>query len=150
MIVPRLDIFLIFMLLIRIGGIITLLPIFGGRLVPRQIQLALAGGIAIILYPLFEASVQIPTHVLEFILIAGKEFLIGVLIGFAAKMAFYIAEFAGTLISTETSLMRSDVFDPLMHVNSTTVSTLFFYLVGLIILATDIHYYILDAFVLSY
>lgn len=150
MIVPQADIFLALMVFLRVGAIIAMIPFFGGRTVPMQYQVALAAAIALFVYPSFYYQVEIPSHVIMFIIVAAKEFFIGLMMGFAVRFVFYIADFAGTIISTEISLTRSDAFDPISQTNSTTISSLLFYLTALLILLSGTHYTILEAFVLSY
>lgn len=150
MIAAKADIFFFFMVFTRVLGLITLVPFFGGRVIPKQIQIALGGGIALLVYPLVFNSNAIPEHGLTMLIFAFTELSIGFLMGFAVRMVFYIAEFAGTLISTETSLMRSDIFDPLMQSNSTSMGTLLFYLCVMLLLVTGMHYEIIRVFVGSY
>lgn len=151
MIIPEVDIFLTFMVFTRVGALIYMIPMFGGRLVPTRFQLGLSGGIALIVYPLlYEANVVIPTHVIEIILTMAKELFIGLLLGFAVRIVFFIGEFAGMIIATETSTMRSEVFDPVMQTQASSISIAFFYLIALIILISGMHYKIIEVFVLSY
>lgn len=150
MIIAQEEIFMAFMIFIRAGAIIALIPMFGGRVVPMQFQVALAGGIALILFPIISSGMAPPEHAIGLFIAFFRELFVGVLLGFAVRMVFFIGEFAGTLISTEMSLMRSDSFDPLLQSNSTIISSLFFYLTAILILLSGTHYLILEAFVLSY
>lgn len=150
MILPQAEVFLIFMVLLRVGGLIVMVPMFGGKVIPRQVQLAFAGGTALLVYPLLYETVSIPAHFVQIGIVMIKELFIGVMMGFAVKMVFYIGEFAGSLISVESGLVRSDSFDPIMQTESTAINTVIFYLTAIIIFITGTHYFILDAFLASY
>ncbi len=148
--VAQTDIFLAFMVLTRALAMISMIPLFGGKLVPLQVKIAFAGGLAFIIYPLFYGQVSVPTHGLSLGIAIVNEALVGFLMGFAIRMIFFIAEFGGTIISTEAGLMRSDIFDPMMQTSSTAVGMMLFFLAMMLIMITGVHYQIIDAFVASY
>lgn len=150
MIVPQADIFFALMVFIRAGALISMIPFWGGRTIPMQYRVALAAALALFVYPSFLGDIEVPVHILSLIGAATKEFLVGLMMGFAVKIVFFAADFAGTIISTEVSLMRSDSFDPFSEATSTTVSSVLFYLTAMLILTTGTHHVILEAFVFSY
>src|SRR5690606_14239161 len=107
---------------------------------------ALALGLSWILFPLLIDNVQIPEHFLGFSLAVVRELLVGLLMGFAVRILFHVAEFAGALISIDASLMRSDVFDPFSQAKATTVGTVLFHLSALLLFITGTHYHMIESF----
>lgn len=150
MIIAKADIFYFFMVLTRILGLVVLVPFFGGRVIPVQLRLALGAGLALFVYPMVYNPDYVPEHPLVILFFLLTEVLMGILMGFAVRLVFYIAEFSGAIISMETSLTRSDVFDPLMQSHSTTVGTVLFYICVMLMFVTDVHHDVLRVFVESY
>ncbi len=129
MIFSQVELFGFFMIFTRMAGFFMLVPIVGGRMVPRQVQVGLIGLIALMLYPIVWGGAAVPESPVGYILSAIKELLVGLAMGFAVRILFNIAEFAGTLISSEASITRSDYYDPLMEGSSTAMSSMLFYFV---------------------
>lgn len=151
MIISEHHFFVFFVILVRALGLISMIPMFGGRLVPKQVKIALAAAIALLLFPfLIKESIEMPRHFFLFLLVVVKEVLVGLLMGFVIKVLFYIVDFGANIIASETSLMRSDVFDPLAQVSTTAVGTLLFNFTGILLLVSGAHYSILEAFLLSF
>lgn len=150
MILPQADIFYILMVMIRGGALISMIPFLGGRSIPMQVKVALIAALALFVYPSFSHNIPVPSHYLMLILAGLKELLIGLMMGFAVKILFSIADFAGTLIATETSLMRAESFDPFNQDASNSVSSLLFYMAIMILILSGVHYSILETFVYSY
>lgn len=140
----------IFPIFVRAAALLSLIPMFGGRIVPRLVQIAFAASLAIIASGFIPVEDAYPTHFVALVMITAKELLTGLLMGFAVRLVFHVAEFAGSLISMESGLMRSDAFDPLLQSQSTTVSTVLFHLSTVMIFVTGVHHEIIEAFVLSY
>lgn len=83
----------------RLAPALLVSPIFGGRLVPPLVRLALALGLTLVLAPLLRAGLPAPETVTLpwLVLTAGKEALIGTAIGFLAGVPLWAAEAAGRL-----------------------------------------------------
>lgn len=144
------NIFVIMMVFIRAGALIYNIPFFGGQRIPQLVKLALALGVSFAVYPAVEPFTAYPGHALEVFLIAMKELSIGLLMGLAARLVFFIVEFSGHVISTEVGLSLSSSFDPVSGTQSTTIGTLLFYFATLIFFITNMHLQILEAFALSF
>lgn len=82
-------------------------------------------------------------------LIVG-ELLCGLLLGFAVVIVYQIATAAGRFISTEMSLMQSNLFNPASGVSEPIVAMPLGQFVTLLIFLTGAHYHMLFAFVRSY
>jgi flagellar biosynthetic protein FliR len=150
MIFSQVELYGFFMILTRMSGFFILVPIIGGRMVPRQVQMGLIAIIAIILYPIVLSNIQIPSSSVGYLVTAAKELLVGLAMGVAVRILFNIAEFAGTLISNEASISRSDFFDPLMEGSSTAMSSVLFYFVLMAIFVTGMHYRLIESLINSF
>jgi len=147
---PLTDIIIGFFVLGRTAGFLMMIPYFSGKIIPLPVRFALAITFAILIYPKINETTPIPSHVLGLFLIFAKEFLFGTLMGFGARIAFWVAEFAGSVISTEIGLSMSSNFDPIAQTRSTVISTALFYMTAILFFITGVHYQTLHNFVMSY
>ncbi|MFT3828093.1 MAG: flagellar biosynthetic protein FliR [Opitutaceae bacterium] len=104
---------LIAWLLIAIRGtaFLMLLPGLTGQPMPVTLRLALALTIATLLAPLVPAPAQVPASLLALIGAVGSEVLVGLLMGFVGRMAFFAAEMGGRIIATEIGLTSTPGID---------------------------------------
>lgn len=100
------------LLAIRLGGLVLSAPIFGSPPVPAPIRGALAILLAILFAPLAGSPPGDTWSSGAFLLAAGGEFAIGLLIGFTASLLFAAVRFAGHLVDQDMGLALSGVLDP--------------------------------------
>ncbi|MDD5672926.1 MAG: flagellar biosynthetic protein FliR [Chitinivibrionales bacterium] len=131
----------------RVIGIIAMLPIFGSRDVPLQIKLGISFVLTIMLYPLLAAHgpVAIPTHIILFALLAIKEFLIGVIVGFVASLIFTVIQFAGHLADSQMGFAFVELVDPFTDMPVTTLGQMWTLVFTIFFLMINGHYFMLLA-----
>ncbi len=97
----------------RLVGLFVLIPIFGRRTVRGIVRNEFILVLALFVYPIAAGadSQQILTP-FAYVLIAIKEALIGVTLGFFLGSAFWVAENVGYLIDLQTGTQNATVFDP--------------------------------------
>jgi|YelNatPaOPRAMG01_1025707.scaffolds.fasta_scaffold18789_6 flagellar biosynthetic protein FliR len=140
------------LVLMRVGGILIMMPIFGERVVPAQVKAGLSLLLALIVYPVLPVSAgDFKTDsTLQLLLRMGGEVLIGVVIGFVARIVFAAVQTAGELMGFQMGVAIANVVDP---VSSTQVSLIseFLYLVALLVfVVVDGHHIFLSSIVESY
>jgi len=79
------------------------IPVLGGPALPTQIRIALGLGLAILCFPALTAS-ALPTDAVAWTLLATREVLVGVVMGFVCACMFRAAEAAGEL----TDILRGE------------------------------------------
>src|SRR5215217_5401062 len=94
------------MVLLRSIGLIIQLPVVAGRPIPIPVRIALGGCLATLLAGMVPGT-PAPAGMWGLASAAIMEVLIGLGLGFVARMAFAAVEMAGRLISTEIGLMAS-------------------------------------------
>ncbi|MCX7898454.1 MAG: flagellar biosynthetic protein FliR [Rhodocyclaceae bacterium] len=98
--------------LVRVLALIAAAPVFNNRAIPVRIRLGLGVVIAFALAPALPVSPGIPAGSwLGFVLIA-REILIGLLLGFAVRLAFAAVDLAGEVIGMQMSLSFATFYDP--------------------------------------
>tara|TARA_Y100001960_G_scaffold313821_1_gene377267 strand:+ start:48 stop:818 length:771 start_codon:yes stop_codon:yes gene_type:complete len=140
-----------FMTFVRLSGIFATAPFFNDKAVSKAHRLALAMTLAIAIAPVVSTYIPaIPGSVGLLVVIIAGEFLIGLLLGYSAKLFMLAFNFAGDFMAAMMGLQAASQMDPRSGSNTTTLST-FLSLVALAaFLALDLHLFILKAFVESY
>jgi flagellar biosynthetic protein FliR len=89
---------------IRATSFLMLLPGLTGQPMPVTLRLALGLTVAMLLAPVIPIPDQVPATLLALLAAIGGEVLVGLLMGFVGRMAFYATEMAGRVIATEVGL----------------------------------------------
>jgi len=115
----------------RIAGVLMVAPVFGARLVPMRIRLALAVAATFVMSPLLPV-----TQTFELTLTAGviviQEVLVGVAMGFVLQMIFDALIIAGQTIAMGMGLGLATMIDPQRGISVPVVSQ-FFVILGMLI-----------------
>ena len=138
------------MAFVRAGGMLALLPALSSAAVPMQVRIALAGFLAWAATGFVHGHPQPPSDVGGLVVITFHELLIGLLMGFGARIIFYAVEFAGQLISMEMGLTISPQIDPVTHVSEPAVGNLLYYFTVLIFFISGSHHSVILAFMRSF
>lgn len=143
---------LVFLLmLVRITGMIVAAPFFTQIGVPVQLQVAVAVTLSILLFPIYSTGASVTIDNLwMFTWIAGQEFVIGLLIGFAANLVFAAIHLAGHHISTQMGLAMAQVMDPVSQQNSPVMGQFYFILAILLFMSLNIHHSLIIAVAKSF
>ena len=119
----------------RIGGAFAVCPALTESMIPGVARRAAVLGFSCIAIPLVHAGMPPgEPNMWMFALVAFKEALIGLLIGFFAAVPFWIAENVGNFIDNQRGATMGEVYSPLSGAQVSTtgifftqiVSTLFF------------------------
>jgi flagellar biosynthesis protein FliR len=104
---------LFFLIFTRIASALNLAPFLGGKALPGQIKVGLAVMIAALLFPgLHTTAGLIPNNFLFYCALLGKEFTVGLMIGFISQMVFFGVQIAGTVIDTQRGLNQITYLAP--------------------------------------
>lgn len=138
------------MILTRIVGIFLIAPVFSHQSIPVIAKVALAAAFATVAFPLVELEITYPNTLLALALWTAKELIVGLTIGLAMRMLFFVLDFASHVITTEIGLMPGPEFDPSSAGNQANPFGTIFYFLGLMLLLSGSEYSVLRAFMLSF
>ena len=130
---------------VRVMGAIAFAPIFGNRTVTRRVRIFI--GIACAL-AVFTANPYVPlgySTFLGYTIILLKELIVGITIGFMSNVTLSIISAAGQFIDREIGFSMVSDFDPGMNTEITITAEFYNMLVMLIMLCSNMHYFILSA-----
>ena len=143
------DIFLFMLILIRMAGCFLYIPFISHRSIPLIAKAGFSAAFALIVFPLVDTSVAIPDSFLQLLLLMSKELVVGLAMGFAVRMFFFMVDFASHILTVEVGLMPGAEFDPTMSRGGNPMGTMMYFLAMVVILSGS-EYDILRAYLSSY
>jgi flagellar biosynthetic protein FliR len=130
---------------IRIGAILIAAPLFGSRNVPFQLKAGLSLVLAMVIFPVAGFQAVYLTGIPSLITAMMGEVLIGVIIGFTARLIFSAVQLAGQLIGFQMGFGIVNVIDPQTSTQFSIVAQFQNIMTLLIFLALDAHYWFILA-----
>ena len=135
------------LVLVRVSCFVYIAPFFGMANVPNRVKVGLAVCIALLVNGFVDASGIKYTGMIGYSVIVLKEGITGLLIGLAANICNSIILFAGNIIDMDIGLSMAQQFDPVNRTQVTLSGNLYFYLIMMLLVVTDMHHVILNSFV---
>lgn len=133
------------LIVVRIAGVVSIAPIYGTKGVPRRVRIGLALCIALLVASVTEYEPLNYTTIIGFTTLILKEAVMGLSIGLAANLCMTIINLAGMFIDREIGLTMVTEFDQTFNANVTVSAEFYTYTVLLIMLCTNMHYFIISA-----
>ena len=130
---------------VRVMGAMAFAPIFGNQAVTRRVRVFI--GIACSL-AVFTANPYVPlgySTFLEYTVLLLKELVVGITMGFLSNLTLTIINAAGQFIDREIGFSMVSDFDQTMNTEITITAEFYNMLVMLIMLCSNMHYFILSA-----
>lgn len=135
---------------VRIAAFIAVEPVLGNRTIPVRVKIALSVLIAILIAPTVPAPPPVSAVSAAGILLLLQQIVIGVAMGFVARIAVAAAEMAGQLAGLQIGLGFAVFFDP-QGSGQTPVVAQFYGLVAILtLLASNGHHVFLQALAESF
>jgi flagellar biosynthetic protein FliR len=138
------------LVLVRVSAIILVAPFFSQSNIPRKVKAGVSFFLSLVVMNLVDYTAVSYTGMLGYSILILKEGITGLLIGLGAGICTYILSFAGHMIDMEIGFSMAMEMDPMTSVQTTITSTLFTALFMLFFLASDMHYFVIDALIDSY
>jgi flagellar biosynthetic protein FliR len=143
------DVFLL--IFIRILSLFLAVPMFSNRTIPRLVKVGLAFFISLILINVVDLEISVSSSdLMNYALVLVKEFITGWLIGFSAYLAYTTLVLAGQFVDSQIGFSMVNVFDPLSQIQISITGNLYYYLVLLLTIASNAHYFFIRAIINSY
>lgn len=133
------------MILVRVMGVIAYAPIFGTFPVTRRARLFIGVAIAYIMIAIHPYEPLNYTTFLEYTIILIKELVVGITMGFTANITLTIINMAGQFIDREMGFSMVSSFDSNFNTETTITAQYYEMLVMVIMLCSNMHYYIISA-----
>lgn len=133
------------LILVRITAFIFIAPVFGQNGVPSRVKIGIGAMTAVLLFGVVERPALEYTSVVGYAIYVLREGITGLLIGFAANICSSIILFAGNVIDMDIGLSMATEFNPEMATQATVSGNFYYYLIMLLLVASNMHVYVLRA-----
>lgn len=144
------DILIWMLIQTRVAGLFLMAPVFSHKSIPRTAKVVLASTFAFVVFPFVDLGGVYPNSLIALGLWGAKELAVGLTMGVAIRMIFFILDFASHILTVEIGLRPGPAFDPAnagSHGNP--IGTIVYFL-GLMILLSGSEYDIFRAFIMSF
>lgn len=145
------QLFAFLLIFCRIGSGVMLLPGVGDGYVSSTIRLAFAALLSLMLVPVFsDLMPDVPGSPFALLVLILAEVIVGIFIGFMARMIINTLHLVGTIIAVQSSLSLAYIFDITQGGQSTLLGN-FITITGLVVFFTmDLHHLVINALADSY
>ena len=127
-------------------GLLATMPVFGERTVPWPTKAGMTMLLAFLLLPSARVMGPVPANSLPvFGLLLGREFIVGAVIGFLARLLFGAFQFAVNAIDFQMGLSFMQVVNPGINSSASVLSQFLNTLMMLLFLESDGHHILLRA-----
>ncbi len=134
----------------RVLALFATLPVLGQRNVPVRVRVALALFITVCAQASLPPIPVVPLDSAQALMVLVQQLVIGISLGFAARIVFAAIEFAGELIGLQMGLNFAMFFDPTTGGQATAVSRFFGVTVGWLFIVINGHLLLIAAVVRSF
>lgn len=147
-----------FAVLVRYSIVVAVLPFLGDKVVPMPVKVLFSVAVTLVLFPaLVRTGLVVPAEAQGWSATAtgigrvvGLEALVGLLMGYTAKLVFDTISFGSNLIGTFMGFSAATMYDPHHETQSQVVGEFYLALAMLVFLALDGHHLMLRAALESY
>lgn len=137
--------------LARVAAILGSMPIFGSSQVPARAKTILAIMLTVLIFPAVESTLpQASFTPVALGLLVANEALLGIMMGFIARLIFTAVEFGGTIVGYQMGFAAANVYDPQNQRQVSLLSQFQNVFAILIFLALDVHHMFIQVMVDSY
>ena len=141
---------LFFLVLLRVSTIVVMIPILGDRTTPARVKGGLAIFITFLVLPFVGHPAAGTDDLFTLGLRMGGEVLIGIILGFASRLAFTGIQMAGQLVGFQIGFSIVNIIDPLTSEQVSIVAELQYLFAGLLFLGVNGHHMMIQAVSESY
>ncbi len=135
---------------VRIGGMLMIAPVFSGKMISKRIRIVVAIVLTITIAPLTPPMPIIDPLGPEGIMITFNQLLIGLMMGFALRIAFTALELGGQVIGQLMGLGFAQMVDPQNGVSVPVVGQVYIILGTLIFVTLNGHLILIEVLVNSF
>jgi flagellar biosynthetic protein FliR len=134
------------LVLARVSALLVTAPVFGARQVPAQSKIGLAVILSLIFTPLqIGRAAALPASEIAYGLLAGREALVGLAVGFAVGVIFTGMQLGSRLVGVQIGFGLGGVINPESGAESNVIDGFYTVLATVIFLTANGHHAVLAA-----
>jgi flagellar biosynthesis protein FliR len=126
----------------RTSGLVISAPFWGGATVPRLVRIVIIVAISAAVFPAMHGAMALPEHtkasLLSFLLLLGRELLVGLALGWIAQLLFVGLRLAGQQMEMKMGLGLTQLVDPTEGDHTSLLPAFLDLMAALVFLAVNI------------
>lgn len=139
----------IILILLRISSFIVICPAFSFKGLPNIYKVGLSSVLSFFIY-MIVPEMAIENNMYVFFLLAIRETIFGLALGFVTNLVFSAVEIGGQLIDFQVGFSMGSVYDPSLGVQASNYGRLYYWMAICSFFLLDLHHYIISALVKSF
>ena len=147
---PR-EVILFALVLSRVAGMFSALPVFGGKRLPLRIKVFTVVAITLTCFPILSLTPpDMPNDILTLGVLALREVMVGVTLSFITQILFSAVEYSGQIIGMQMGFTISSIIDPTSGNQTQIMSVMQTLLATLMFLSMNVHHMFIRSIVESF
>ncbi len=136
---------------LRISALVSVAPVFGSRSVPVRIKVFLTLFLTIVMLPMLRTEQDLSELTFPVLFpMAVKEIVVGLFLGFCAKLILEAFQFSGRIISNQMGLGVAQIVNPESGTQSSVIGNLFSLVAIVLFLNLNGHHVVISALYKSF
>lgn len=139
----------IILILVRITAFFVVCPGFSFKGLPNILKIALAGILSIMVY-MITPEIEVINELLFFSILAIKETVFGLSMGYVTNLIFTTMEIAGQLIDFQVGFSMASVYDASLGKTASNYGKIYYWLSICVFFILDMHHKLLETLIKSF
>ena len=145
------EVILFALVLSRVAGMFSALPVFGGKRLPLRIKVFTVVAITLTCFPILSLTPpDMPNDILTLGVLALREVMVGVTLSFITQILFSAVEYSGQIIGMQMGFTISSIIDPTSGNQTQIMSVMQTLLATLMFLSMNVHHMFIRSIVESF
>jgi len=143
---------LFLLVLSRVAGIFSAIPVFGGKRLPIQVKVVTIMAITMVCFPVLVLTTPsaMPEDSISLFLLILREVMVGLTMAFVTQIIFSAVEFSGQIIGMQMGFTISSIIDPTNGVQTQVMAVMQTLFATLMFLSLNIHHLFIRTIVDSF
>lgn len=129
----------------RVFTIFSTVPIFGTSQIPTQAKIAFSYFVVLILFPVIPLPKELPSSLILYFFMLGKEILFGLIIGYVSFILFSGIQIGGQIIDLLIGFGLANVINPISNIQVSIMGNFQYIIALLVFVSMNGHFYLLLA-----
>ncbi len=135
-----------FLIFIRVGVILFILPFFNSKIIPVMAKVGLTFIIAMIIFPVVNIKmVEFPATMLGLVQLISGELIVGMILGFMTQVFFEGVKVMGQMVGFQTGFAITNIIDPQNGTQVSILSNMAYLIAVVLFLVLNGHHILLSA-----
>ncbi len=134
----------------RVTGLMLTSPIWGHSSMPRQVKIALAASLTVVMAPVLPPMPEVPLFSWAGLGIVVEQLLVGAAMGLVMRVTLVVVQATGEFIGLKMGLAFATFFDPASGTNMMVLSRILYMVTLLMFLAFNGHLMVLELLATSF